>query len=107
MVDPTGAKLQLPFRFILNSPFPDYFFPGLILFTALGLSSLIVAFGVISHWKCCSTLVMLQGIIICGWIIVQVLLIKVLFWLQFLIMGIGIALIALGFFEKSARVERN
>lgn len=89
MIDPSGTRMQLPASFINNTPFTDFYFPGMILFLALGLMSLIVAISVFSDWKCCRLLVGMQGVTILGWIIVQIAMLKVIFWLQFIYIAVG------------------
>jgi hypothetical protein len=44
MIGRRGEILPLPLSALEGSPFTDYFAPGLILFTVLGLGSLLVAF---------------------------------------------------------------
>jgi hypothetical protein len=44
VMDPTGESLQIPLSWIENSPFEDYFIPGLILLTVLGLFPLVVLY---------------------------------------------------------------
>ena len=48
MSDPTGRSLQIPQEWLTGTPFHDYFIPGLILFSLLGIGPLIAAFAV---WK--------------------------------------------------------
>ena len=43
MVGPQGQIVSLPVSDLAGSPFDSYFVPGLILFTVLGLGSLVVA----------------------------------------------------------------
>jgi hypothetical protein len=45
VADPSGAALGLPVTLLAESPFRDYFFPGLILLVLLGIAPLIVAWG--------------------------------------------------------------
>lgn len=47
--DPTGAALRLSYEFIRGTPFGSYLIPGLVLFTALGLGSMIVIPGLLAH----------------------------------------------------------
>lgn len=44
--DPTGTLLQMPLSLLDGAPFADYFVPGLILLTLLGVGPLIVGIGV-------------------------------------------------------------
>ena len=48
ITDPTEETLNLPLSFLINSPFPNYLIPGIILFTVLGVYPLIVTAGL---WK--------------------------------------------------------
>jgi hypothetical protein len=41
IVDPSGNRLQLPSDWLELTPFPNYFIPGLILFTVLGVFPLV------------------------------------------------------------------
>lgn len=41
--DPSGAKSKLPLQWLSGSPFPDYFIPGVILLTVVGVGSTIAA----------------------------------------------------------------
>jgi hypothetical protein len=47
MVDPSGGQLQMPSNWIESTPFKNYFIPGLILFTVLGISPLVT---VVALW---------------------------------------------------------
>jgi len=48
MIAPDGSMLHLPLNFIQNSPFQDYFFPGMILFVFLGAYPMGIAYAL---WK--------------------------------------------------------
>ncbi len=97
---PDGSNLQLPQNWLERTPFSSFFIPGLILFVANGLFSLFVFTALIRKHKQASLLVMAQGIILIGWIVVQILLVQKYHPLQ-LIMGIvGIALLATGWLQK-------
>jgi hypothetical protein len=41
IADPSGNRLQLPSGWLELTPFPNYFIPGLILFTVLGIFPLV------------------------------------------------------------------
>lgn len=46
--DPTGESLEMPLTYLSTSPFTDYFIPGFILLTILGIYPLIVVY---HFWK--------------------------------------------------------
>jgi len=96
MISPNGNLLQMPISFLETSPFTSFFFPGLILFSIIGLFPLIVILGLIKKPKCkiCEMLNLLKdmhwawsfciyisfGLII--WIQTQMIFLKTVFWLQ-------------------------
>ena len=47
IVDPSGGQLQMPLGWIESTPFQNYFIPGLILFTVLGVLPLVT---VVALW---------------------------------------------------------
>jgi hypothetical protein len=48
MLAPDGSLLQMPLSVMLNSPFPNFFVPGMILCVLLGIFPMCVAYGL---WK--------------------------------------------------------
>jgi len=96
MVDPSGAGLGMSISFIQNSPFTDFFIPGVILFIFNGLLNILTSIIAIRKGKDYSLLVSLQGLILLGWIIVQLTMVEIFHPLH-LIMGIiGASLIIIG-----------
>lgn len=51
IINPSGSWMQLPLSLLDNSPFPNYFIPGLILFTILGVLPLLVASALLKKWN--------------------------------------------------------
>ena len=94
--------MQIPLRLIKNSPFSDYFIPGMVLFGVIGIFSLMITAFILFKWRHHGSLVILQGCIIVIWIIAQILFLSVIFWMQFLFAGIGILLILSGVELRSA-----
>jgi hypothetical protein len=41
--DPSGANLDLSLEWLANSPFPDYFIPGLVLLIGIGVGHVLAA----------------------------------------------------------------
>ncbi len=72
LADPSGGKIGLPSSWLENSPFPDYFIPGIILFTVLGIYPLIVAFGLIRDSKKALIASRLLGYALLIWIAVEI-----------------------------------
>ena len=102
MMDPSGKLMQIPLRLIKNSPFRDYFIPGILLFAVIGIFSLLISAFIMFKGRYHGSLVILQGCFIVIWIIAQILFLNAIFWMQFLFAGIGILLILLGVELRSA-----
>ena len=96
MMDPSGVQMQLPAGYLTNIPFKDYFIPGLILFVANGLLSMVITVAVATkHWLH-PQLIALQGIILTGWIVIQVIMVQDTYFLHYIMGSIGLALLGLG-----------
>ena len=101
MGDPSGSGMGMTTDYLEYSPFQNFFFPGLLLFTTIGVFSLIVAFLTIKDFFCYKLLLILQGCILTGWIFIQVLLVRDLNFLHIIFVSIGISLIFIGSLLKS------
>jgi hypothetical protein len=87
---PDGHLIQLPLAVLTNAPFTDFFWPGAVLFTVLGMGH---AVGLVLTWRRApladgAALVLGAGTVI--WIVVQVIMTEPLFWIQGLIGGLGL-----------------
>ncbi len=97
MYDPTGKPLRMNVSLLAGSPFDSFFVPGIILFLFLGFSSIIIAFFVINDHSYSTRLIFNQGLVVIGWIVVQIITIKYFHFLQLIYLMIGIALIYTGY----------
>ena len=87
---PDGHLIQLPLAVLTNAPFTDFFWPGAVLFTVLGIGH---AVSLVLTWRRApladgAALVLGAGTVI--WIMVQVIMTEPLFWMQGLIGGLGL-----------------
>jgi len=124
MIAPDGSLIQMPMSNLQDSPFTDYFIPGLLLFCFVGVFPVLVAYGLWrmpawdwpnlinpfkgQHWSWAGSLA--AGLILIIWITVQVLLIKAVDWLHYLYWGWGLVVVLLTltpsvrqFHEREAR----
>jgi hypothetical protein len=102
--DPTGGFMQMPLDFLSHSPFNNYLIPGVILFVVNGLMCLFAAILTIRRWKLYPQLIVLQGILLAGWLSVQIIMIQIFYaplHLPFYI--IGLFLIVIGAFLSRKR----
>ncbi len=100
MIDPSGARLQMPVH-LLNSVFSSYYVPGLILATVLGIGNLAVAALMAlrvdyDHWY-----VLIMGLLLLGWIAIQVIIVQMFVPIQALYVLLGLVLCRLGLVLKS------
>lgn len=73
---PDGSLLGMPLSFLEGSPFPDYRVPGLVLFLFNGLSSLVIAIAALRRHPRSGRWILLQGLVLAGWLSVQLLLLR-------------------------------
>lgn len=95
--NPDGGVMNLPHSLLDGTPFKDFLIPGILLSTIVsGVNLLAVFYNIRRHvnrynWA------MAGGIMISGWIVVQMILMQAAHWLHFLYLGIGILIILLAY----------
>ncbi len=97
ITDPTGTKLQLAQSYLEHTPFNNYFIPGLVLFLLNGVLSMVILLSILFNYKHSAKLIIAQGIILTGWIVVQMMMIQVIYYLHWVLGGLGIALVIVGY----------
>jgi hypothetical protein len=93
---PDGSLLKMPLSDLSPSPFKDYFLPGLILFTIMGVGSFRMAYLFRKGRYRLSTLLIISGTMVNGWILTQMVMIQKLHGLQFLYLAIGVYFLFVG-----------
>jgi hypothetical protein len=99
LTDPTGSKLQLSVDLLKSTPFESYFIPGLVLFLAVGVLSIVTLVLTIFKSEYAARMTVLEGAIIASWIAGQVIMVQMVHPLQIIAGGIGFTLFCLGLFE--------
>jgi hypothetical protein len=94
--DPTGGALQLPFELIEHTFLKTYFIPGLILFTLIGLLSLVAFLTIVMSFQRAYLFVLAEGLMLMVWISMQIILIRETHPLQFVYMGVAVLLLTAG-----------
>jgi len=74
--DPSGESMQMPLDLLKHSPFNNFLIPGIILLTFNGLLSFLIAFFAVRRNRFYPQLTILQGIILVGWLSVQIVMIR-------------------------------
>ena len=94
---PDGSDIHLDPALLAHTPFPDYFVPGIILFIANGVLSIVALISLVLKHKKYYNYVLFQGCILLGWLIIQILLIRKIDMMHY-IMGItGTGMLVCGF----------
>jgi len=96
MMHPDGSSIQLSPGWLEHTPFDNYLIPGIILFVVNGWFSLVAFSAVIMNLKNHAWLVIAQGAILLGWIVIQMLLIQTVYFLHLVLGAAGIALLIVG-----------
>lgn len=100
IIDPSGKKMGMSTSYLSHSPFSTFLIPGITLFLVNGLLNIITAITTINKYKHYPVLILLQGLFLAGWIIVQVIWVKDFNALHLTMLSIGIVLIAIGIILK-------
>jgi hypothetical protein len=103
---PDGSTMDWSPIMLRYSPFNDFFFPGLILLISNGLFSMGVVGMIAVRYRRYPWFIMLQGVILTGWILVQVLMLRFFSFLHFIMGLIGVTLIILGWVLKDMHAAK-
>ncbi|HEY3251094.1 MAG TPA: hypothetical protein VGK25_08240 [Ignavibacteria bacterium] len=104
--DPSGRPLSMSTAILEHSPFSTFFVPGLILFLFIGISCIITALSVMNDRTYSTRLIFYQGLVMIGWIIGQLIMIRQFHYLQILYLLIGLALVYIGYQGLPKKVDK-
>lgn len=108
IADPSGSGLQMPLSFLEHTPFQSYLIPGIVLLTVNGILSFVTIAAVFLKVRNYAWYVIMQGVILSGWIIVQVLLLRVFYApMHATFLAIGVLLIGCGFYLRDSRKGKS
>ena len=106
--DPSGSGLQMPLSFLEHSSFKSYLIPGIILLIVNGILSFVTVATILFKTSKYPLFIIAQGILLTGWIIVQLIMLRVFYapmHLTFVVMGIS--LIGCGLYLKKHRCNEQ
>jgi hypothetical protein len=95
MVYPNGSALNMSLSMLKGSPFADFFWPGLILFTVNGIGQTAAAVLSFRRHRFCGLAGAVMGLGLMIWIFMQASLIGGGHWLQYLYFALGTVEVAL------------
>ena len=99
VMDPTGASLGMSTAWLDGSPFANFLIPGLFLLSVNGIGTLVGAVLSFRAYRYAGELAALLGVIMMGWITIQVLVISGgagISWLQPFYFVVGLVEFGLG-----------
>ncbi|MBL7931292.1 MAG: hypothetical protein JNL60_05305 [Bacteroidia bacterium] len=105
MSDPSGEALGMSPELLRFSSFKNFFIPGLVLFTVNGVFALVTALVIIKRWPFFPFWIFCQGLLLTGWILIQVLLLRQFNFLHAIMGTTGVFFITAGFLflKKSSK----
>ena len=88
--DPSGASVGLAPELLSKSPFSDYLVPGIVLLVINGIFCSLVFIATSLTWKGYEKLLIIQGLLLTTWIVIQMLMINTIYFLHFILGGAGV-----------------
>lgn len=104
ITSPDGSSLGMTTGLLEYSPFTDFLIPGIVLFTVIGLFSLVSAYLVVWQVTRYSFLVILMGLILIGWIVVQAIMIQTVNYLHVIFVSAGLLLVVSGLLLRKQNI---
>jgi hypothetical protein len=95
IAQPDGSLIGLPLSALEHAPFDNYLIPGLLLCIVIGGSALVAGVAHLLRTRTSGQLSLFAGVVLVGWIVVQMLLLRDATWLQGVYLGIGILQVTL------------
>jgi hypothetical protein len=105
ILSPDGSGMGLTVQLLENSPFKNFFIPGLILLVSIGLSSLVVITAVLMQLKDYYWYIIVQGFIVMIWIAVQIYMLQTISPLHFIVGSVGLLLCIGGIWLRNLEVH--
>ncbi|HEY9178365.1 MAG TPA: hypothetical protein VIN07_11765 [Flavipsychrobacter sp.] len=91
--EPSGAGLQMPIEAMKSGPFNDYLIPGIVLFSVLGVGSLLALAMLIFNVRYYVQAVLLEGLATIIWIVTQMIVVQDVVLLQIVYLSVGAVLV--------------
>jgi hypothetical protein len=104
IVNPHGEPWSFPQSLLQYSPFRSYLVPGIILLVANGLLSLWVLRLTVGKYSGFGWWVIAQGVVSLGWLIVEVVMLRLIVWPHYLYGAVAMALVISGIVIVRPRV---
>lgn len=97
MSNPDGAILQLSLKLLEGTTFHDYFIPGIMLTILVGATNLFTVWLLIKRDSSAYNWSLTCGIILCTWVLAQIIVLRAVHWMHFMYFVIGLMIALLAF----------
>jgi len=98
IMHPDGSGLKMSLDYLKHTPFNNYLIPGIILVIANGFLSFTAIVALIFKFQKSAWFVLVQGIVLTGWIVIQIFMIQTVDIFHYILGSVGVILIVLGWF---------
>jgi hypothetical protein len=105
IVDPSGKLLSMPLSLLEHSPFRSFLIPGIILLIANCLLSFFVLKLMLRRISHYGRWIALQGCVLAGWILVQIVMIRMMIWAHHVYLALAAILILCGWLLRNDEAE--
>lgn len=95
--DPQGSVMNLSTSLLTGTPFESFLIPGILLTLVVAIPNLLAVFYNMQRHPLRYKWATAGGVAVCGWILVQLILLNTLYWLHFLYFAIGIMIILVSY----------
>ena len=96
MFHPDGSGLRLSLSLLAHTPFRDFMIPGFVLFVVNGLFSVTALLLTATRYRGYEMYIAVQGMLLIGWLAIQVLLIRTLDVMHLVMAVTGAGLVLCG-----------
>lgn len=107
IADPTGSSVRFPFPLLRGTIFRDYMMIGWILTVTVGVGCMLLAVCVLLKTSFYSFGLMLQGIIICMYVFIMMLLLGKTFLVEYLFLCTGMAMVFIGLVQYQRKIASD
>ncbi|HPS84371.1 MAG TPA: hypothetical protein PLA88_08650 [Bacteroidales bacterium] len=105
IADPSGKLMGMTTAYLKDAPFSSFLIPGIVLFVVNGVLNISAGILTIRNHSAAARFVMLQGILLCGWIVVQILMVRDINALHIIMFTIGSLLVLLGIVQNRKTIR--
>lgn len=105
IADPSGKLMGMTADYLKDAPFSSFLIPGIVLFVVNGVLNVAAGIMTIRNHAATARFVILQGILLCGWIVVQILMVRDINALHIIMFTIGSLLVLLGIAQNRKTIR--